>query len=375
MSASTTGGRFNLVFPLTKFDNVPIDGVTPASAAINAAIEAVYRLGGGILDFGGTDFALNVAGQDRFGKNFAIKARPKVSLRGSGSRLTLITGNASLVGTTDDPWSDTIAHITEDVTEGDKVFAVDDTAGFVVGRKVLFRGADSPLDMVESLTNIIASVVAIGAGTIELDRPAPRSFVAADVVGEDNGQIIQLDDPVDDITIDGFDLVGDVDGGANAEFGIYLKFGERLKVRDVSGINVGAGLVGLHTCTATISNTRLDGCVAQDGQASKGRMFTVLSCSIGDGDAVPVVIDGVEASGFEKYILFAEFGSTVLARNIHSTNNFVGRDNEHTAIFFAGENTIVDVDTLVLDGNASFLWDNGDVNGIVNFENVTDNTV
>jgi hypothetical protein len=64
-----------------------------------------------------------------------------------------------------------------------------------------------------------------------------------------------------------------------------------------------------------------------------------------------------------------------LARNIHSTNNFVGRDNEHTAIFFAGENTIVDVDTLVLDGNASFLWDNGDVNGIVNFENVTDNTV
>lgn len=286
-------------------------------------------------------------------KGGGIRLRPRVSLRGDGTKLLLRDNCDFITIASPRNQSAAVLTITADVHYGDRTVAVDVTRP--VGTRVFLRCGMSGFETAEPRHFGFAAIVAIPDAThVTLDRPILADLTVA-TTGASNRALVVLDEVVEGIKIEGFDLINDMQGGANAESGVSLTMGRHIEVDRLSGINPGAGLLSGQFCDE-ISASHIDcrGSARQNGQLSKGRV-------VGFAESTNAEIDGVSGENFEGAFMFNEFFcENVQFRNVKIANTFIGRDNAHTALLF-NQASAMSIDGLELTGDASYLCGDGGV--------------
>lgn len=157
-------------------------------------------------------------------------------------------------------------------------------------------------------------------------------------------RIIKLTDIPENILIEGLYLQGATSGTPNAEFGIHMRYARNITFRNISGRDVGPGLIGGQFAeNILIENVSLDACSAR-AQASKGRMFSFAECQ-------GVTVVNYRAEKFDHVMAFIE-GGCEQVRFIDGIviNNASGRSSTDQIFFLAGAQDL-HVDGLRLEGD------------------------
>lgn len=331
------------------------DGATDDTAAIAACVDAAHTeaLSTGAAKTVVFDGSKSYVISRRVGQTGGgIYVRSGVNLDGNGAKL-ILNGNCDFIifksPLVDGGTATTMGNsqpsctITADVSAGDTQLTVDDTTGFAVADEVFVRFNDNAYDSAETKDPYFAKVLSVDSGTtFTLDRPAPDSLTVASTEAG-NRTITLLHEPISDVFVRNFDLVGGT-GSGNAESGINVGYTRNVLIENISGEQVGTGLVkGGYIENLTVRNLHLRSCNRQ-ASSSKGR-------GVGFWNAKHVLIDGFRAERFEGSLAFIEsYGKGVSFRNLHAINNHPDRDNATLNLVHCVQESFVSVDGMLLEG-------------------------
>ena len=271
--------------------DAPSTTAAATTLRIDELSEHLEKLGGGVLFFSAGDpyhiKDLQSLGRLRYADFYhqgGIRLRANVSMVGEPGT-TLVWeggGNGCMIASDmpfglDDETGDISCQITSDVAAGDSKFKVDSVSAFAVGDTVMLRLDQQPLDAREAKWWTFATVVAKGTVSgnhfLTLSRPAQipvmyadQFYVIPDPMNQGVWHAAASTDPgalrnprslwirrvpflagttrpmiPDGVTIDGFELRGST--SSPPQGGIWLQFCRNVTVRNVSGENMGAGLL------------------------------------------------------------------------------------------------------------------------------------
>ena len=336
------------------------DGSTDDTAAINSAVVACHNAGGGIVWFPPTPSGYSI-GRYVSGSqvNGGIQMRSGVSLKGNQTKLVL-TNNCDFISVRSFMGSQAI--IQTNTSPTDTNLSVDSSAGFSVGNDVLVEIGQAAYDSGEPDKWFFATVAAVPDAThLTLDQPVCYALNQASVTNTQHKSVTKITEFMDGNSIDGFYLyAGDTTYGNaadTAESGVGSQVSRNLHISNISGYNVGSGLVSLQYCSnAEITNTSIKKCDTEgNNQASKGRCFAFAEC-----DAIKV--SNSYAANFQQQFAVVEAEGSVHFQDIKIVNNYAGR-NQGLPLFGLLGNSLTTVDGLRVQGNPSYMYDSGGTGG------------
>jgi len=340
------------------------DGETDDTADINRAILDCHENGGGTLVFPPGDYVITptVLSPTRQ----AIQLLSGVSLIGFGTRLVL-RGNSCFIGSKI-PKTGVTTLITGNVAYGDTSLTVNSTSSFEVGNEISFTCGDNAWDPEETSYQDFAVITAIpNSTTLNLDRPINTTMTVADTE-EENREVSQVRNIVENIVISGFDLYTDEANGGIARTGIDLRYVRNCYIENITGENVGAGIVALafaHNVNGNLIEVRKS--IRQTGQSWEGRAFNFWNCRNCKFENILVkYFEGI--AGF-----FESYNRDISFKNIRLVNNHPTRNNSSTAFFSVYQASSVFFENLTLEGNggANIMDQGGTVGNNYQIRNLT----
>ncbi|WP_199615564.1 hypothetical protein [Paenibacillus alkalitolerans] len=326
--------------------------------AFNRAVDAAYAAGGGTV--------CTVAGKSYYVKRSdpanqkapSVNLKKGVSLEGNGAKIFLRDNCAFIGNEANNYGRGSSCNITADVAYGSKTLTVDAPGIFTVEGTVGFRIGDNAWDEVETKYFDYAVVTEINGNVITLDRPIFTSMTVA-TTSANNKQVYTFDNQYENTFIRGFELINDIPNGGNAESGIDLRYARNVRIENIIGDNVGAGVVTLAYCyNVTGSNVGVRESIKQNGHTAKGRVF-------GMWNSKKCVFENVYGANFEGTFAFIEsYCEGCTLRNIRVINSHPTRANEATPLFSVLQGSETHFDDLYIEGNGGFaLVDYGGTTG------------
>lgn len=209
--------------------------------AIQAAIDAAHRAGGGLVVFD-ADATYRVRGPGPTGPDVmggpAIRLRPGVSLDGRGCHLfvaekSVVIGNA--------PGLSRHAQITADVAAADTGVSVDRPDLFRRGQRVFLRLGENGHQPIEPRLARIATVTGVAGDRVTLDRAVGVS-VAVESATAPNRRLHVIDELIDGVDVRNFHFHSP--RNISPESGLHLVVARAVTVRNLwAHGNIGAGLI------------------------------------------------------------------------------------------------------------------------------------
>lgn len=142
-------------------------------------------------------------------------------------------------------------------------------SSLAAGDTVLWQLGEFPYDPVETPNWDFARVEAVNGDLVTLDKPMPSALALTSVLGA-NKRLRKLA-PLRDQTIRDLKLSGPL------EDGISIYCGQRIRIENVGGRAIGAGLVVAQYCDGlTVADCWQDGCLLTQG--SFGAAFSFAEC-------------------------------------------------------------------------------------------------
>lgn len=333
------------------------DGTTLDETAINAAINAVSAAGGGTVRIPATAAGYAItrssAGDQASG---CIVAKPNVKIIGNNTKL-ILKGNTTFFKCSST--TGTAITVTADTDLDDTTLEIASSATLTVGMDVLVRLGQAAYDAAEPDWWLFAKVSAIPDAThVTLDRPVCKvmSVAATPTVGQ--RAVVPITLFMENVEIDGFNLVNDMTGGANAEEGIYAQVGRHFKFDNITGENTGAGIITLqYVDHVEVPSVTVRSCAKQGGQASKGRGIAAAeSRNVRFGN---VYLKDCEGS----FVLFEGRSESVTVDNLRIENGYVGRNNAAVELITHLGNCRIEYGDIWASGAASYFYDTGGTTG------------
>ena len=325
---------------------------TDNTAAINAATDAAYAAGGGVVTLNPATKPYMVRRKTtgvQGGGGIAL--RRGVSFDGNGATLALADNN-------DFFWVNGVLSgntaITANVTQGDTNLTVTSSAGFAVGDAVLVQLGDAAYDGTEPDYWWFALVSAVPDGThVTVDKPAPA---AVTVAGKTHKHVNRVSELIENQFIQNVTLLNYQLGGASCESGINLRYAKNFFVRNVSGSNVGPGVVrGQYVDGLRIDNAGATKCLAF-GDAAKGRVFTLSECN-------SVLATNVYGENFGRSFVIAEARcDNVVFEGVRLANTYASRTNDSSnPLFYSLGNSPIKAKNVQVSGRGAWLSLVGDL--------------
>jgi hypothetical protein len=194
-----------------------------------------------------------------------------VKLLGSYTKL-ILKGNTAFIKI-----SSTMAAsypiITADTAMTDATLTVDNSALVAVGQWVLVQLGQAAYDAGEPDWWLFAKVESIADSThVTLDRPVCYAMSVASTTNTAHRSIRPITTLMQNVEVNGFDLINPMTGSANAEEGVYAQVAQHIKIDNITGIDPGAGLINLqYVDHCEIPFVEVRKATKQNAQASKGR--------------------------------------------------------------------------------------------------------
>jgi hypothetical protein len=192
-----------------------------------------------------------------------------------------------------------------------------------------------------------AKIASINGNTLTLDRTINANLIASTVSDPANASVYLISNPLENIHIDNFYLYNDIANGGNAEEGIQLTHAQGVSVSNIRAQDPGAGVVNaLDSENISINNINIDSSIAQNGQSSKGRVFSFA-------ESKDISVNNVTAADVQGVFAYAEYYS----RNITIDNvNLVNTLPESSPgdIFGVMEYASTNVENMKISGNGNF---------------------
>lgn len=315
------------------------DGVTDDRAAIQAALDAASAASIPEIFLPRGTYYINSAtdGTNAYG----LTVPPGVSVRGAGSGSTIfkmgstITANLFMVRST---VTAAIATITANAAVGATAFTVDDSSAFAVGDTVETRITQNGSDPAEARMTVFAKIAAIPDAThITIDTPAEW---ALDVVtsASVNRKLTKVSAIAEHMKFSGFHIVG----SSTFRHGIGVQWGRMLTFSDLTGVNVGSGIINAQWC---------DNCSARDiyvyscasfSNTSKGRGISLSNVR-------NFVIDNFSTDYLDSATLYVEsYSIGVRANGVRISDRSTTRSTQY--LLFTGYDCDAFYDGLTVTG-------------------------
>jgi hypothetical protein len=238
------------------------------------------------------------------------------------------------------------AQVISDTTNTDTMLTVNagDEAAFVAGDDVYVRLGQALYDSAEPAHFYFAKVLSVSHGSVELDRPTGYSLSVADTPNIRQRRIIKVNDIPEGGEIKNINLKRPIGGIGNAEFGVHFRYLKNYKFTNISGFNVGSGVIGgqfgENITMENITVTRCD----DNNQTSKGRALSIAECK-------GLTLNNYRFENCARTFVFIEGGcENVRLTNGIIVNNRAGRSNELRLFSLAGAKDCV-IDGLKIEGN------------------------
>lgn len=249
------------------------------------------------------------------------------------------------------------AQIVSDVASTSSSFTVanGDEAAFSAGDAVYVRLGQASYDSAEPDYFYYAKVVGTSPGLVQLDRPSGYAMSVAATSNPRQRRIIKVTDIPENQRIENLRLIGASSGAGNAEFGIHFRYAKNIDMRNISGSDVGAGLIGGQFGeNISIDNVSIEQC-SDRSQASKGRMFSFAECK-------GVTVNNYRAEKFDNVLAFIEGASEKIRfTNGVVVNNAPAHTSSEAIFYLAGGKDLL-VDGLKLEGSPCpiLAWSSGE---------------
>ncbi len=283
-------------------------------------------------------------------------SQPNITLRSDGATL-IMASNAAFIGVRS--VTGTRVTITADTVPTDTTLMVVDSSSFTVGQWAFVRLGQAAYDAAEPDFWLWAKVQAIPDSThVTLDRPVGYAMSVAAIPSVGQRSIAPIPVLVSDVEIAGtWNLINPLTSGSNAESGVSIAYAHNVKVGTIVGSDCGAAVVGGQFVESmTIDAIKATSAIAQNGHPAKGRVFGVSECR-------GVRVGLIQAENVERSLIVAEGRcESVEVDKVVFKNTFPGRSIATAVIGVLG-NSRIDVRSLHVMGNGSYLSDNGGTSG------------
>ncbi len=241
-----------------------------AAVACQAALDSINKMGGGYVIvplnyLWGRPVVGSQKGARIYGTN--------VHVIGFGNTLTL-TNNCTFFSS--DFGTDSLGStITANTVDSNTVITVASTSGWAAGDTVFGRFNTAPYDAGEPLNFGYFIIKSIESSTqVKLDRPCGATMTVAST-STLNKRLIRIKKLATNCSVEGFNFYNPYTGSAVAEAGIGFQGGWNLTVKNVTGTNMGAGLVAFQFCLNSTISDFMVSAGTTTLNANFGRGFTI----------------------------------------------------------------------------------------------------
>jgi hypothetical protein len=325
---------------------------TTAAAAVNtatvkAAVAAVYAAGGGdiFIPRGTTGYQMgrSTVGSSTIG---TINLLPGVGITSNGAQL-ILSENCPIISARSTLSLTVTTTITVDTTAATTALTVASSTGFTVGDDVFIRIGQAAYDAAEPDWWLYATVLTIPDSThITIDRPVGYAATVAPIINA-NKSITKVTEFIQNVSIDGLDLVNPMTGSANAEGGLSMTNARDIRVGRLTGIDTGSLISGQFCENVEVALLSMRRSTAQGGQASKGKGAYLAECRNWH-------FNSVRMKDIERDCFNIEGRTTgIVIDNLLFDNGFAGRSTTNVPVFKLLYYGVVSVGTLTIISNAT----------------------
>jgi hypothetical protein len=327
-----------------------LDGVRTDTQAINAAITAasgLYATWGSYITVyvppksGGWEIKRATAGVNVGG---GIELKRGVKLRGDHTKLQLGENCYMIYAASPEGYS---SAVTANTTPTDTSLTVADSSGYQIGDTVYVRLGQHWYDAIEPDYWFFAKVVAIPDAThVTLDRTVGYTMNVADVASTDRRRVTVLTSFLEQVDIEGFDLHSTGLTPQSTEAGIHLWKVGTARVANVTGRNMGAGIIfSFFVDNLETDNLRILGSVSPNGRDTWGRGLNLAETRVAhlrntyaenldrNFATIESTCEAIRFTGVKIQLNSAAF----LARNIPVFRNLGNSRVEYQDLFIQGQ--------------------------------------